>query len=50
MENPVIHRVFCPRCDRSYVSTSSREEAMERMSTHVDGAHPDMENYIKEED
>lgn len=40
--------VYCPRCDRQYEG-STRIKALETMSDHMDKAHPDMENYIKEE-
>lgn len=42
-----IHQVFCPRCDRkkTFVSTHSRERALEKLDRHVKLAHPDMEGW-----
>lgn len=40
--------VYCPRCDRPKVRETEKL-ALEALSIHVDKAHPDMLNYIKEE-
>lgn len=41
-------RVYCPRCDRVYLG-KTRLAGLETMSKHVDEAHPDMVNYIRDE-
>lgn len=40
--------VYCPRCDRTKIR-QTEQEALAALSKHVDAAHPDMMNYIKEE-
>lgn len=42
--------VWCPRCDRKYDSKKTRVASLELLSEHVDEAHPDMDNYIREDD
>ena len=42
--------VYCPRCDRIFTSMLSREAALKTLSNHMDLAHTDMLNYIKEEE
>lgn len=47
----VIYQIaYCPRCDRAFSSAKSSEDALKKVSDHVDNAHPDMDNYIKEDD
>lgn len=41
---------YCPRCDRPYDSKKTKEASLKLVGEHVDEAHPDMENYISEED
>lgn len=38
---PQPFEVFCPRCDRSYFSESSEEDALEKAKKHVAEQHPD---------
>lgn len=41
MPDPIIHTVYCPRCDRPYESAKSREAALEKAKKHVAEQHPD---------
>ena len=41
--------VFCPRCDRPYVGSTTKA-AEEKAKVHVDGQHPDYENPFRSEE
>jgi predicted small metal-binding protein len=40
---------YCPRCDRVAISEKSEEDALKIIADHMDRAHPDMDNYIRED-
>lgn len=40
----------CPRCSRTYISTSSMDEAEETTKEHVSLAHPEYDPYWADDD
>ena len=44
-----LRPLYCPRCDRRFVSLQSMEEAWKTLNEHVNKAHPEYENYKENE-